>query len=64
MSQINPLGIDQSSGQLKPIASSDSVVGNIGSQIALLVVNNADYSAQANVATLGYSWTNPTRLAN
>lgn len=64
MSNINPLGIDQTTGQQKPISSSDSIVNNIGSQIRLGVIQTGDYSQQSNLVNILYPWSSPQKLAD
>jgi hypothetical protein len=63
MSNINPIGIDESSGQLKPVGPNDSVVNNIGDQIFVGVRDTGDYSQNSNLVSLVYDWSNPILLS-
>lgn len=62
MSNINPIGIDQTTGQNKPIGSNDSVVNNIGQQIGITSVIPGDYSGTNTRPALINSWGSPTKL--
>lgn len=45
MAEIQPLGIDQSSGQMRAVSAADSVVNNIGNQQFLVIKNPGDYTS-------------------
>ena len=60
MAEINPIGIDQTTGQERSIAAGDDL--NVGNQISLAITNVGDYSGGSNNVQSAYSWDNPTRL--
>jgi WD40 repeat protein len=64
MAEINPIGIDQTTGQQRTVNSTDTVVNNIGDSINLAVKRVGDYSGGANIVQIAFPWDNPTRLAD
>jgi len=64
MAEIKPIGIDQTTGQARSVASSDNLVNDIGDVIELAVTQVGDYSGGVNNAQLIFPWSNPQRLAD
>ena len=63
MAEIKPIGIDQTTGQQRQIASGDTL--NPGDTIELAIRRVGDYSGGSNQAHALYPWTEtPTRLTN
>ena len=61
---INPIGIDQTTGQQRPVAPTDSVVNNFGSQLTLGVIQAGDYSQQVNPVNVLAPWGSPQLVSN
>jgi WD40 repeat protein len=63
MSDMKPLGVDQTTGQQRSVESGDSVVDNIGDQIEIVVTQVYDYSGNLrnNVQVL-FPWGSPEKL--
>lgn len=65
MADMKPFGVDQTTGQERPVKSTDSLVNNIGNQVKIAVTNVGDYSGGTNNVRILHPWTEtPTRLDN
>lgn len=60
MADMKPVGIDQTTGQQRPIASGDTL--NTGSEIEIVIKNRGDYLGVAPTVHVQYPWDTPTRL--
>ena len=62
---MKPIGIDQTTGQQRPIASSDSVTDNIGDEIEIAVKQVGDFSGNLrNQVNVLFPWGDPVKLAD
>ena len=63
MADMKLIGIDQSSGKLRPVKSNDSVVDNIGSQVKLAITQSGDFSENLFLTRALFPWTTGSALA-
>ena len=54
MADIKPIGIDQTTGQQRPVADGDTV--NVGNEIEIAIKRVGDYSGGSNQVQVLYPW--------